>query len=306
MMKRLLALALILANYPAQAFYQSRDSGYNVSVGVATYTGPGDVVASAVVWYGFRAYSSAVASGGTQKVTNIRRSSDNHTCDLLIATTGGLGNTANCSTGGDNGQTAASFCASTNCWVATTYDQSGGNNCSGSPCDLSQATAANQPQFLQTGCSSGSLPCMQRTVGAAASVSGTAPAQTAPQSFSAVWDLYNAANSDFVCASQTTPNGFNVASGAARVLGSGGGPSGTAANSAWHAVTGVLSGASSFVNVDGTQTTGSTTNRTTSADFYWGGNGALVDMSECGMWAGALTNTQANNLYANQHVYWGF
>lgn len=73
------------------------------------YTGPGDVVAGATAWYGLRAYSAAVAATGTQKAVKIRRASDDHLCDVLIATSGLLGNTANCGTGGDNGQSVAAF-----------------------------------------------------------------------------------------------------------------------------------------------------------------------------------------------------
>ena len=45
------------------------------------YTGPGDIVASATAWYGLRAYNAAIVTTGTQALVNLRRSSDNHTCD---------------------------------------------------------------------------------------------------------------------------------------------------------------------------------------------------------------------------------
>ncbi len=82
------------------------DTSPNVAVG---YQGAGDVASSWQTWFGLRAFSSAVAVTGTTVALNIKRLSDNHTCDVLIATTGGLGNTTNCSTGTDNGQAVSSF-----------------------------------------------------------------------------------------------------------------------------------------------------------------------------------------------------
>ena len=59
----------------------------------ATYTGPGDIVASATAWYGLRAYSAAVAAtGASQHVVDLRRASDNATCtaNLDASSTGTL------------------------------------------------------------------------------------------------------------------------------------------------------------------------------------------------------------------------
>ena len=75
---------------------------------VSSYVGPGDVVSGAAAWYGLRGYNAAYSTGSNPAV-NIRRASDSHTCDLLVTSAGAIGNTANCSTGGDNGQSAASF-----------------------------------------------------------------------------------------------------------------------------------------------------------------------------------------------------
>jgi len=106
--------------------------------------GPGNVSSSFTAWYGLRGYSVAYASG-TNKALNIRRNSDNHTCDLFVATTGFLGATTGCSTSGDNGVSADTFCVATTCFATELYDQSG------NACHVTQATAANQPQFLQSG-----------------------------------------------------------------------------------------------------------------------------------------------------------
>lgn len=53
-----------------------------------SYTGPGDIVASAAGWWGLQGYSAAVAATGTQKAVTVRRASDNATQDIVILTTG--------------------------------------------------------------------------------------------------------------------------------------------------------------------------------------------------------------------------
>lgn len=119
--------------------YATKASG-----GGGGYTGPGDV-ATFTFWGGLRAYSAAVATAGTQAAVNVRRASDSHTCDILVNASGLLGNTANCSTGGDNAQAVASFIAATTGLVVTVYDQTG----SGVSC--TQATTSKQPQLLLSG-----------------------------------------------------------------------------------------------------------------------------------------------------------
>ena len=104
-MRKLLALllaALLLA--PPLAKAQDATVIIPWASAAPTYTGPGDIV-SFTAWYGLRAYSAAVAATGTQKAINITRASDSEVCDVLIATSGSLGLTANC-TGADSGITA--------------------------------------------------------------------------------------------------------------------------------------------------------------------------------------------------------
>lgn len=85
------------------------DSATSPTVTIGTgYVGPGDLAARQG-WYGLRAYSAAVAAPGTNTAVSLIRVADSHTCDILIATTGHVGNTVNCSTGGDNGQSAAAW-----------------------------------------------------------------------------------------------------------------------------------------------------------------------------------------------------
>ena len=107
----LLIGAALLAGIPAQAFWNSRDSNYNVAISSgATYTGPIDIVASPTAWYGLRAGSGAIAAAGTQKLVNVRRASDNVACDFLVASNGGFGvTTATCNSSTQGGITPAAF-----------------------------------------------------------------------------------------------------------------------------------------------------------------------------------------------------
>lgn len=109
----LIALILaISAPVPAEAWLQSRDSNYNKSISAgASYTGPGDIVASATAWYGLRGYNGAYATGSNKSI-NVRRASDNTTQDINILSTGALDiTTANTFAGTD---------ATASCTIATT------------------------------------------------------------------------------------------------------------------------------------------------------------------------------------------
>jgi hypothetical protein len=72
------------------------------------YAGPLDAVAGATFCWSIRACSAALATANT-KLAALNRTSDNATCDILAASTGSLGLTANCGVGGNNGKTAAAF-----------------------------------------------------------------------------------------------------------------------------------------------------------------------------------------------------
>ena len=104
MLRRNILLPLLLTAYLSAHSWAGTlpllGAGSSTSVPPVTYTGPGDVVSGATVWYGLRAYNAANLNG-TTKALNLIRASDNTACDFDIATTGGLGNSdAGCSLGG--------------------------------------------------------------------------------------------------------------------------------------------------------------------------------------------------------------
>jgi hypothetical protein len=69
----------------------------------------------------------------------VRRSSDSTTSNIGFA-----GNDLDTST-------LLTFCAATNCFVTTFFDQSGQNNCTSAPCNMAQGTTAQQPQIVTSG-----------------------------------------------------------------------------------------------------------------------------------------------------------
>jgi len=80
----------------------------------------------------------------------------------------------------------------------------------------------------------------------------------------------------------------------------------TASDNAWHALNGLVSGASSFLNVDGTETSAnpSTQNFSTSKILVGYSNGEQYkgEIAEEGILAATTTSTQRGNLCHNQNI----
>jgi hypothetical protein len=274
------------------------------------YTGPGDVAsASANAWWGFRAYNKSIA-GTSTPVVNLRRSADNHTCDVQTKWADGtLGNTASCSTGTDNGQAAGAFCSS-QCYATKLYDQSGANGCSGAACDVSQATVANQPP-VNFGCD-GQLPCLTFSSSSQNLVSTTGPAQTVPFSMS-FWGKRTGSftTQQNVLYQTSNPTNLGYYAAANQVILGNAGQTQTASgatDSVPHSIAGVfdVGFGSTAVWVDGTQTTSTAGNSTATAGTLsisgTGGNPFIAGtFSEGGFFAGK-TLSQAN-LCANQYGF---
>jgi hypothetical protein len=314
---RLLAVLLLL--WPALAWAVSMHDGIGSRIGrdglhrpggpagvaLPPYTsGPADVVSGASAWFGLRAYSAAIAAAGTQKSINVRNTGTNETCDVLIATTGGLKSTvANCS-GASTGAAVPTFCGS-GCTVTKLYDQTGNGR------DISQATAASQPA-LTLSCI-GSLPCLSF---AGSQVLGGSLIAPIPQPFSLSqivkhtgaaesWNFntYNGGGAGFL----SSHNGANLG----RVY-CGANVTVTVTDNVRHAMSGVCNGNSSLANIDGTITTAlaAGTSATTAAIGYGAqfnifSNPLAGDMDEAGVWPFAFTPANTTSLCLNQQSYWG-
>lgn len=272
-----------------------------------TYTGIGDQ-ASYFVYYGVRAYSQAVALTGTQKAFNVSRASDSHTCDILIATTGDLGNTINCSTAADNGQTWTAFGASTTLTVATWYDQVNGGSC-----DATTLTGGFTLVSLN------GLPAVYSGAGVNVTIqSGSSCLEflAQPYTISAVAER----NGNFttendiaagIFSGSSTAFGFFFSAGAnttAQYAGSVG-ANVTTADSVFHAMQAVFNGALSSINIDGV-TTGSLNPGTSNlgSNFQIGSNGGRAETvyyREVAMALGGQNAATQAAVCHNQFNYFG-
>jgi hypothetical protein len=215
-------------------------------------------------------------------------------------TTSDIGFTA---TGDFDTAAATAFCT-TACTVTTWYDQSGNAR------HLTQSTAANQPAYVAN--CSGRLPCLRVTSGTItlATTGSTTPA-TGKMSFSAVgnrsagtaqcyWLIGNFGG---------TSNRITSANAAAQwsVLDGTLGVNGAAANAAWHAATGALNAAASYINIDGAVASGTTNSNNVAAGtgVITGTAATTCDESEAVRWDNyILTAPEAAALVANQRGYW--
>jgi hypothetical protein len=134
----LLAASLWLSSAWAGPWQAGPGEVFNPTV-AASYTGPGDITA-------FTEWESCT-----------RAYSDNATCTVKVAANGNLDLLGTpC-----GGSTVAVWIGVSSATVSKAYDQKAGNACNSASCDHVQATAANQPAFLLTGCGVTSLlPCI--------------------------------------------------------------------------------------------------------------------------------------------------
>jgi hypothetical protein len=301
----LLFAALLACATPVVAFWQSRDSGYNLSSGgAAAFSGPGDVVSGAKAWWGLRAYS--LAQAGT-KAANVCNSGDANCANVNTLANGNFdvatAQGAPLSCGGGGGT----------CTIKTLYDQSAALSCTGSvACDLSNATPASRPTLVFN--CLGSLPCMAFSGTQSLSQTITfAAANAQPVTLSAVQmrtGNFTTSQSTNATTSVNGPElGFGSSANTAAIF-AGSTVTLAATDSAAHAIQGLFSGASSIINVDGVDSTpGNAGAQGLQFETEFGGDGFGVSMVgrmfEGGNWSVGFTGTQRTNMCHNQFTYWG-
>lgn len=302
-----LLAAWLLAVSPAEAQPTLTGAGGSVVVAAASYTGPGDIVSGAKVFLSCaRAYTSAYASGGG-KLCNIRRASDNETCDFTAQTSGGskglIGNSSSCS-GADNGVSLTSFCNATTCFVTKAYDQSGALACSSAACDVAQATTANQPT-VTVSCQN-SLPCINDSGASVLLVSSGTVSFSNPSTFSVVaqrssgtggagiFDM-GIASQNNLTAANGLGNNFNAFAGSNASF--------AATDGAWHSAQVVWNAASTTWSVDGsapsTINPGSSGQSGTIQIAWNGNNGKLLEAAD---WNSAVSSGNQSSLCHNENV----
>lgn len=285
-----------------------------------SYTGPADIQASPIIWGSCTFAVSAAYATGSNVGCQYVRASDSHTCDTLITTAGGQGNTANCSTGGDNGQSLSSWLTSTTGNVNKIYDQSGALDCGGAACSptntasthpsatlsaigsLSAVTFTNAAAtFLITGANSAAhaQPITCYLVAKPTGVSGSAQRLLAQGTAGTNPIMLNTA--------ATPTTGINAGTTLNAATG--------ASTNSWHVILGLYNGngSNSVIAIDNTETTGAASTNGFAAGKLTlgaaqGGATANADMvlGEFGCWAANVSAGNRTSLSSNAHTRWGF
>lgn len=286
MKKFIIAAFLSLMALPAYCGQMSLLGAGKVTV--ASYVGPGNVVASPTYYWGLRCRDSSYVGN----VADVYAPADaSHT--LITCTSGGVLN--------ETIQSIATTCA-VSCTVKTLYEQVSGTS------HFEQATEALRPAY--TASCSGGKPCMT-FVRASSQFLGNVsnPASLSqPYTVSAVAVRTGTLGSESeIIGTPGAALAFNA--GAAQVfLFAGGFNPVSAADSVIHALQAVGNGASGFMTVDATQNSvnngaaaifGGTTRLGTNSTQYMDGK-----IFEVGVWPIAFSGTQMTNMCNNQFVYW--
>lgn len=296
-------LLILLAASPAHGWIAQKPA--------PTYTGPGDIIAF-TFWHGLRAYSAAVAASGTAKMMRIRNPTSGELCDVLVASNGGLGNTANC-TGSGAGQSVSSFCGGADCRIATMYDQVAANACTSASCDLVQATSANQPTLsaadsYQVAVNPGA------TAVVLTSANNYTPSSQLSMTIAAVGNKTGTFNQNIYSAqgAQNLINGVSSGANTWQLIGTTG-PTISATDGAWHTAAALLRGSG---NAGICLSTSCGTFASTCLVSNTGGKPQILGVASASAvdkWreGGAssnhvLTPSEANAINANASSYWGF
>lgn len=268
-----------------------------------TYVGPGDVKSGAYAWAGMRAYNAAKA--GTKAISLCDDTGANCSDISTNATTGVL------NAGGTHG---SNNCDSTGtCRIQTFYDQSGGTNCSGTACDLTQATNAKRALFIPN--CIGALPCadFQAASGMEYASANNITALAQPLSISAV-TTFGASPTGIILADSSFNFQFAIVSGPAIRMYGGTVQDTVLSASTSHAIQAVYNGASSDINIDGTRTTKNpgtaglatvTANKLSLGSAAPGGANLTARIMEAGAWGLAFSSGEETSICHNQFLFWG-
>lgn len=296
-MKKLLALFLLLAS---PAWGQVGFGGIIPGPGTvhsagASYTGPGDVVGSAVGWWGLRAYSAAYATALGNAV-EICTAADALCTVIHVTATGGL-NAADITT---------STCTTT-CTIKTLYDQSGnGHNCT-------KAVEASRPTFLPSGVSAGKPSIhfgtgSNRELACASVATTTVPWTTVAVALSAA----NPGGNERVFV-VNDPNGILVGAGNHWELYASSTTASTVtnSNSTFYAIVAGTDGTGSGgkIMVSGTLTSGlaAGSNSLASPGQFGAASSGNINGEVCegGYWGSLLSAGNTTSMNNNMQTYWG-
>jgi hypothetical protein len=111
----------VTANNAGGSSTPANSNTLSIAAGCSGYAGPNDAVSGAVAFFGLRAVDCVHAAALTTKAINLRRASDNATCDFDLLANGNLGNSdAGCAQGAGLSPSAfATVDATASCTIAT-------------------------------------------------------------------------------------------------------------------------------------------------------------------------------------------
>jgi hypothetical protein len=294
-MRRILALLLFAAlTAPASARMHAPYRGHRILPAGALLDGGGSFSTAVTGAYSFRKLRSAYAGPAIR----LRRASDNAELDINFLGCTGF-------TGCPWDEAAAlAHCVSTTCFLRTWYDQSGLAK------DIGNPTGGTQPALIFN--CNGTLPCA-RAVGAQSLFTVATYTSAAPVSLSSVGKraVNGGGNAECRWINANGAAGNRLGTFAAPWYLSGTGSLAavpTPSDGAWHAQQGVINGASSVINVDGTETTGAVTLVATAGAVTISGNtaGTTCEFAEAIAWdAYAVLPAERAALRNNQKSYWG-
>lgn len=200
--------------------------------------------------------------------------------------------------------TLAAFLTGTTGKVVTWYDQSGNGR------DLTQATDANRPAIVLGAL--GVWPCMEFTTATMALLAaGNVTPATGLASFSVVGNRTVGTGAATLLRQNGNANRIGTSSVANTwriVGGTSGSVAAAAADAAWHAAIGVMNGASSLINIDGTETTGTAAGSTAAGAPGCSGQASTTTRQiECVMWDNLmLSAAERAGLVNDPRRAWGF
>lgn len=261
-----------------------------IPVQSTAYVGPGDLVASALAWYGLRAYSLATAGNNC---VDIVRASDSTTNTFTTLANGSV-----------DLASITTFLASTTGKITKLYDQTGGG------LHVVQASDGSRPTF--TFSAIGSLPGISFPSPTYLQSAGNISATSIPWSASTA---INRGSSAIAVVAAVQPGGAapiaigTDTSGKIGIYASSW-KTATCANSANHSIQAVGNNTSSTIDVDGTDAGISPGSRGIPAGAVALGRDGFGDyfggtLYEFGFWGGGFDATQKANLTTNQTNYWG-
>jgi hypothetical protein len=274
------------------------------------YQGPGDVVGGASFFGGLRAYTAAIATAGTQKLVNVKNSVSGETCDIIVATTGGIGNLANCTLGGGTGS-AATYCTTNTCLIDEVYDQSGNGF------HMTQSNNINMPSLTVKCGVLMQLPCMSFNGGVNFNTVGTNTFPNTPgvaHTVSVVADRGSLSANVFAEMFGTNLEQVYIHNSNAVGFIAGANVETPITVPGFHQLQFVFNSAASMITIDNqspvTLNPGSGGGLQPPAQIgsfsnSGGANNFSGSITEVGVWNSVFNNTQVVNMCHNQWAYWG-